>query len=128
VLGVPEIAPVFGLKARPSGSVPTMLHVNGAVPPDAFRIVLYAAPTAPRGGAPEITGSGLTVMLAMLALAVPLIVAVKVTFIWLAMPAGAVYVTTDPVVLEREPQAAAEHEPPEIVHDTGASPDSAAVI
>jgi hypothetical protein len=32
------------------------------------------------------------------------------------------------VVLESEPQAAAEHEPPAIVHDTGASPVSAAVI
>ena len=122
------MAPVCALKVRPSGSDPTMLHANGAVPPDAFKIVLYAAPTVPGDVAPEITGSGLTVMLAMRELAVPLIVAVKVTFIWLAMPGGAVYVTADPVVLEREPQVAAEHEPPEIVHDTGASPESAAVI
>jgi hypothetical protein len=67
-------------------------------------------------------------MLAMLAFVVPLIVAVNVTFIWLAMPPGAVYVTADPVVLEREPQAAAEQEPPEIAHATGASPESVADI
>ncbi len=74
------------------------------------------------------TGSGLTVMLATLASAVPLIAAVRVTFIWFVMPAGAVYVTVAPVMLEREPHAAAEQEPPDIVHDTGASPESAAVI
>jgi hypothetical protein len=40
VVGVPEITPVFALKERPSGSDPTMLHVNGAVPPVAVNVVL----------------------------------------------------------------------------------------
>jgi hypothetical protein len=56
----------------------------------ALKAVLYAVPTDPGGGVPAITGSGLTVMLATLEFVVPLVVAVKVTFIWEVIPVGAV--------------------------------------
>src|SRR5271156_1274180 len=73
-------------------------------------------------------GSGFTVMLTTRELEVPVIAAVSVNFICVAIPAGAVYVTAVPVVLETTPHADAEQEPPPMVHDTGSSPESEAVI
>ena len=82
----------------------------------------------PGGGVPETTGSGFTVTLTTRELEVPEIAAVSVNFICAVIPAGAVYVTAVPAVLESAPQAGAEQELPAMVHDTGSSPESDAVI
>jgi hypothetical protein len=74
------------------------------------------------------TGSGFTVMLTTRELEVPAIAAVTVNFICVVIPAGAVYVTAGPAVLESAPHADAEQELLPMVHDTGASPESDAVI
>ena len=48
--GVPEITPVAAASDKPGGSDPVLAdQVYGAVPPDASRVALYAAPTVPLG-------------------------------------------------------------------------------
>jgi len=49
-LGVPEIAPLDGVKLNPEGNEPeVMLQVYGAVPPLAASVALYAVPCLPLG-------------------------------------------------------------------------------
>src|SRR5271168_3930939 len=89
-VGVPEMTPVPASKVRPGGREPIVVKVRGAVPPVAFSVVVYGVPTVPEGGVPKIAGSGFTVMLTTLELAVPSIAAVTVNFICEVIPAGAV--------------------------------------
>ena len=70
--GVPEITPVAAASDKPGGSDPVLAdQVYGAVPPDASRVALYAAPTVPLGSDElDITsgaGATLRVRLAVLA-------------------------------------------------------------
>jgi hypothetical protein len=73
------------------------------------------------------TGSGFTVILAVLEFPVPVIVAVRVSFSWEVIPTGAVYVTVAPVILVRDPHADDVHELLAIDQDTGSFPERAAV-
>lgn len=91
VVGVPEIVLVVALNVKPGGISPTRLTaLSGAVPPLAVSVVVYAVPTLPAGRLPEIVGSGLTVILTDCDVAVPAMVAERVTFICEVIPDGAV--------------------------------------
>ena len=49
-VGVPEITPVALTRLRPAGNAPADTdQLSGAVPPDAARLVEYAAPTVALG-------------------------------------------------------------------------------
>jgi hypothetical protein len=114
------------LKLNPGGKVPAeRLNVIGAVPPAGFVPLLYAAPTVPVSVTTVSVGSGFTVIVALLALVVPVTAAVNVTIICVVSPGTAVNTTLVPVVAESDPHVGAE--PQLIVHETFGDPSSSAL-
>ena len=58
--GVPEIAPVAGVRLSPAGSEPVLtLHVTGGVPPLVCRDAEYEVPVVPAGSDVVVITSGL---------------------------------------------------------------------
>lgn len=90
VVGVPLNTPELAFSPSPAGTVPAVVHANGAVPPDVAMVCVYTRPfVAPGSGdvGPVIVNAPFTVNVSVLVAVTPLpSVTVKVTLV--VVPVG----------------------------------------